>query len=98
MGDIQRESSEESRIADCFHRLHELPPETAAIFMMYYKMSFELVRYRETLLELYGKRGISWSGAAVLYKRNDSGTDGSGYAISGLGTIVMDQIFKKDSR
>lgn len=47
---------------------------------MDYKMKFEPVRYRESSMEFFGKRGMSWNGSVVLFRSAEDGgpSDGDG--------------------
>lgn len=51
--------------------------EDEAIVILDFKMKFEPIFYQQRTLQHFGKRGISWHGAAVYYRRhhNDGSVD-----------------------
>lgn len=69
IGHLHRSIVQERRIAVQFQTMAGQLTRTSEIVTMEYKIKFEPIRYRESLLELYGKGVISWYGAVVLYRR-----------------------------
>lgn len=82
---LHRAIAQERWIADKFQTMKGLRARTSAIVIMDYKMKLESIRYWESWLEFYGKRGIICHGSVVLYRRkqyNDAvGDDLGGFFI-----------------
>lgn len=75
-----------------------------AVILVDYKMKFEAIRYREKITEFFGKKGMSWQGAAVFHtiekgsdvtlnvRRKDSGAA----KCVDLNTLFIDHILSND--
>lgn len=69
------------------------PARSCEIFMMDYKMKFEPIRFWETSVEFYGKRGIQCHGTVVLFRmEDDEKTVGDD-----LGTLVFDHSVENEN-
>lgn len=92
-GHLHRAISKERKIAEYFRHVKEIPARTSAIVIMDYEMKLEQIRYRESSVEFYGKRGMIWLGAVVLLHRQVNEDALGDY----LGTLVLDHISTNDN-
>ena len=72
MGHQHRCHNQEQRIASMFMDLNRDEGEKSVVILVDYKMKFEAIRFREKTTEFFGKKGMSWHGAVIFYKANDS--------------------------
>lgn len=79
--------------SDYFSELRMRPARSCEIVIMGYKMKLEQITFRETSVEFYGKRGISWYETVVLFRREDeNNTVGDDF-----GALVLEHITEKDN-
>ena len=71
-----------------------------AMIIVDYKMKFEPISARETTLDHYGKRGISWHGFCVQFYLLEEREDESGTIskVPTLYTIYIDQIISDENK
>lgn len=67
-----RAAVQEKRIKDLFYWFKARNSSERVIMMVNFKMKVETERHRETKLQYYGKAGMSWHGAGILYNHDRS--------------------------
>lgn len=75
-------------------------PGSSAVVLLDYKMKFEPVRFQETSIEFYGKRGMRWYNSVAIYSRRPTAVSGNNPVTStdsNLVMMVMDHISLNDS-
>lgn len=78
VGHVQRAVNEDRRISTVMDSLRKSKPEFTVLMIVDYKMKFEPICFGETSTDFFGKRGMSWHGSVIFYRRKESfsGDDG----------------------
>lgn len=70
---LHRIVTQEARIGQYLLILKQLPAENSTNVMMDYKMKLKRIRYFDSSVQFYRKRGISWHGTVVLFNNDRDG-------------------------
>lgn len=68
MSHLHRAVVQELRIGEYIDEMRRTETESSAVIILDYKMKLQQVRYRETSVELYGKRGMGWHGSVAIHR------------------------------
>lgn len=66
--------NQERMLTEAFHYLTTVPPGSAAVLLMDFREKIEVIRFREKVVEMHGRKGMAWHGT-VAFVRRASGVD-----------------------
>jgi hypothetical protein len=67
LGDLHRVRAQQLAIESATSTIREKRASSRVVHVVDCKMKFEALRYRETPAQFFGKKGLSWHGAAVYH-------------------------------
>lgn len=98
MGHVERADNEDRRVLEVVDSIRRGEMERAVLIVVEYNMKLEPILFRETSTAFFGKRGMSWHGSMLLYKKEAGVPARREDVISGnveeLSRRVIDHILK----
>lgn len=94
-GHNHRVKVQQAALQDQLAQMKQGPMFHRVLIVMDWKMKFEPLWYRETMQAWFGKKGLSWHGAAVYYIYPD--TDPANISAGDFSMLYLDQILENET-
>lgn len=72
MGHHMRCYNQSRMVSEVFAQLASAPPGSAAVLLMDFRERIELIRLKEKVVEMHGRKGMSWHGTVAFMRRASS--------------------------
>lgn len=72
MGHHMRCYNQGRMVSEVFMQLTSAPPGSAAVLLMDFRERIELIRLKEKVVEMHGRKGMSWHGTVAFLRRASS--------------------------